>query len=143
MPNFLHNLRNRFAVALFVVAVVLEEILVTGRANVHRGVGHEAGPWAVRLPLHTSHWAEFLAWFVLVLAAFAFVRFLAEGDLVWVAALIAVTIIFEVLHFHDLPFPQNTWWVALAWAIGVIQTIVEIVRSADIHQRIRDALGFA
>lgn len=142
----LEALRTRFAVVLFIVALVLEEILVTGRANTHRVVGQEAGPWGVRLELHHGHWASFLSWAVVVLTAVAFVRFAVQGRLLWSIAIIAAAVLFELLHGHDLPNPQNDPVVVIAWLLGVGQVLYEILTTEDIRERLRDGLrrvGFA
>lgn len=142
----LDALRTRFAVVLFIAALVLEEILVTGRTNTHRGAGQEAGAWAVRLPLHHNHWAAFLSWLVVILVAIAFVRFAAQGRLIWTIAIIGAAVLFELLHGHDLPNPQNDPVVVIAWLLGVLQVLYEILTTEDIRDRLRDGLrhlGFA
>lgn len=142
----LDALRTRFAVVLFILALVLEEILVTGRANTHRIVGQEAGAWGLRLPLQSNHWAAFLSWAVVIITAIAFVRFAAQGRLLWTIAIVGSAVLFELLHGHDLPNPQNDPVVVVAWLLGVLQVLYEIITTEDIRDRLREGLhrlGFA
>jgi hypothetical protein len=137
----MQKLRSNLSNLLFFAALVLELILVAGRVNSHRSRGGEAGPWAIRLPVHHGNGSFVLAWVVLLLAAIVFVRFAGQGKILMMGAVIGAAVLFELLFARELPFPQNSWVVAVAWLIGVLQVLWEIISNSQFRDRLRAGLG--
>lgn len=135
----MQKLRNNLSVMMFIAALVLEQILVAGRGNTHRSGGHESGWWGIRLAEHHGGFA--LSWIVLLIAAVVFVRFAGQGRLLMMAAVIGAAVLFELLYAHDLPFPQNSWIVAAAWLVGVLQVLWEIASNSQFRDKLRSGLG--
>ena len=134
----MNQLRNSLTYIVLAVAFLLEMILIASQVNHGRREGHEVGSWAVRM---SDGWTRFFAWTVAILVAWAFVRLAARLSLGSMCGLLGAVVLIEVLWGKILPRPQNSWELALAFALGAVLMLWHVLSETDFVSNARGRLA--
>ena len=133
------QLRNNLA--LFValgLATLMEVLLITSQVNHARRSGHEVGYWAIRMG---DRWTSIFAWVVTILVGWVFIALTARIILPALAALIGAVVLVELCFGKILPRPQDSWELALAFALGALFMLWHALQETDFVQNARDRLS--